>query len=225
SDWNGCKPCLHGSDAHAPELVGEPKLDRYCWIKGDISFDSLRQVCLEPGTRAFIGASPPRGALPSHVIASIGITDAQWMSAPSVPLNPGLVGIIGARGSGKTALADMIAAAGFALSGDLDERSFVRRARRHLDGSTARLTWEDGTPTEAELADLKNAGLFESPRVQYLSQQFVERLCSAEGMTDELLAEIERIIYMAHPSEDRMGTTTLRELLDLKAARGRSMRQ
>lgn len=225
SDWNGCKPCLHGSDAHAPEQVGVPKLDRYCWIKGDISFDSLRQVCLEPGTRAFIGASPPRGALPSHVIASIGITNARWISAPSVPLNSGLVGIIGARGSGKTALADLIAAAGFALSGDLDERSFVRRARQHLDGSIARLTWEDGTPTEANLADLKNAGLFESSRVQYLSQQFVDRLCSAEGMSDELLAEIERIIYMAHPSEDRMGTTTFRELLDLKAAHGRSMRQ
>lgn len=225
SDWDGCKPCLHGSDAHAPEQVGEPQLDRYCWIKGDATFDSLRQVCLEPGTRAFIGVSPPRGALPSHVIASITLTEAQWMTAPSVPLNPGLVGIIGARGSGKTALADLIAAAGFALSGDLDERSFVRRARRHLEGSTARLAWEDGTPTEVSLGDLEATGLFESPRVQYLSQQFVDRLCSAEGMTDELLAEIERIIYMAHPSEDRMGTTTFRELLDLKAAHGRSIRQ
>ena len=60
--------------------------------------------------------------------------------------------------------------------------------------------WEDGTPTEADLGNLENAGLFESPRVQYLSQQFVDRLCSAEGMTDDLLAEIERIIYRAHPS-------------------------
>lgn len=225
TDWNGCKPCLHGSDAHAPEQVGAPKLERYCWIKGDVSFDSLQQVCLEPGTRVFIGSAPPRGALPSHVIASISLTNAQWMTAPSVPLNPGLVGIIGARGSGKTALADLIAAAGFALAGDLDERSFIRRARRHLDGSTVRLAWEDGTPTEAALGDLEDAGLFESPRVQYLSQQFVDRLCSAEGMTDELLAEIERIIYMSHPSEDRMGTTTFRELLNLKAAHGRSIRQ
>lgn len=225
SDWNGCKPCLHGSDAHASEQVGEPQLDRYCWIKGDVSFDSLRQVCLEPDARTFIGTSPPRGALPSHVIASISLINGKWMSEPSVPLNPGLVGIIGARGSGKTALADLIAAAGFALSGDLDERSFVRRARQHLEGSTAMLAWDDGTLTKVDLGDLENAGLFESPRVQYLSQQFVDRLCSAEGMTDELLTEIERIIYMAHPSEDRMGTTTFRELLDFNAAHGRSMRK
>lgn len=225
SDWNGCKPCLHGSDAHAPEQVGEPQLDRYCWLKGDVNFDSLRQVCMEPGTRAFIGESPPHGALPSNVIASISLTGAQWMNPPLLPLNAGLVGIIGARGSGKTALADLISAGGFAMSGDLDERSFVRRARRHLDGATARLGWGDGTTTEVDLGGLENADPFESPRVQYLSQQFVDRLCSAEGITDELLAEIERIIYMAHPSEDRMGTTTFRELLDLKAAHGRSIRQ
>ena len=61
--------------------------------------------------------------------------------------------------------------------------------------------------------------------MQYLSQQFVDTLCSAEGLTDELLAEIERVIYQAHDPEDRMGTTSFRELLDFRAARGRSMRQ
>ena len=61
--------------------------------------------------------------------------------------------------------------------------------------------------------------------MQYLSQQFVDTLCSAEGVTDELLAEIERVIYQAHPTEDRMGTTTFRELLDLRAARGQAIRQ
>jgi hypothetical protein len=59
---------------------------------------------------------------------------------------------------------------------------------------------------------------------QYLSQQFVDTLCLAEGLTDELLAEIERVIYQAHPIEERMGTTTFRELLDLRAAPGREAR-
>jgi hypothetical protein len=48
TDWGGCKPCLHGSDAHSPEAVGAPHLGRCCWIKGDLSFESLRQACLEP---------------------------------------------------------------------------------------------------------------------------------------------------------------------------------
>ena len=115
SDWNGRKPCLHGSDAHGPDRVGVVEKDRYCWIKGDLAFESLRQTCLEPETRVFIGAAPPRGALPSQVITSVEVSDASWLVTNNVALNAGLVGIIGARGSGKTALADIIAAGGYAL--------------------------------------------------------------------------------------------------------------
>ena len=225
SDWGGCKPCLHGSDAHGLEAVGAPDLGRYCWIKGDLSFESLRQVCLEPEARTFIGAEPPRGALPSQVITSVGVSNAPWLKTPLVPLNAGLVGIIGARGSGKTALADVIAAGGLGLRTHLTERSFIHRARQHLDKSAAELTWEGGNPTSNELRHVEMEDFLDSSRVQYLSQQFVDSLCSAEGVTDELLAEIERVIYQAHPTEDRMGTTTFRELLDLRAARGRAIRR
>jgi hypothetical protein len=163
--------------------------------------------------------------LPSQVITTASVSNAPWLKTPSVPLNAGLAGIIGARGSGKTALADIIAAGGFALSAHLSERSFIRRARQHLDESAAVLTWEDGEPTSNELRHVEMEDFLDSRRVQYLSQQFVDSLCSAEGVTDELLAEMERVIYQAHPAEDRMGTTTFRELLDLRAARGRAIRQ
>jgi hypothetical protein len=39
--------------------------------------------------------------------------------------------------------------------------------------------------------------------VRYLSQQFVEELCSASGLTDGLLREIERVIFEAHPEHAR----------------------
>lgn len=174
SDWNGKKPCLHGSDAHGPDDVGVVEQDRYCWIKGDLAFESLRQTCLEPETRAFIGLAPPRGALPSQVVAKVEVTNAPWLLSPSSPLNAGLVGIIGARGSGKTALADIIAAGGYALSPHLSERSFIRRARTHLDAASARLIWEDGDPTSNELRHVEMEDFLDTPRVQYLSQQFVD---------------------------------------------------
>lgn len=224
SDWNGTKPCLHGSDAHSPDRVGVVEKDRYCWIKGDLAFETLRQICLEPETRSFIGLAPPRGALPSQVVTAVEVTEAPWLATPRTPLNAGLVGIIGARGSGKTALADIIAAGGYALSPHLNERSFIRRANDHLSEASARLTWEDGDPTSNELRHVEMEDFYDSPRVQYLSQQFVDSLCSAEGVTDELLAEVERVIYQAHPAENRMGTTTFRELLDLRTARGRALR-
>jgi hypothetical protein len=225
ADWGGPKPCLHGSDAHAAEAVALPDLDRYCWIKGDLAFESLRQTCLEPDTRAFIGTLPPQGALPSQVVSSVTVTNAPWFKTGTVPLNPGLVAIIGARGSGKTALAEGIAAGGYALSAHLSERSFIRRAEAHLGDAAATLRWEAGDATSNELQHVEIEDLFASPRVQYLSQQFVDKLCSAEGLTDELLAEIERVIYQAHDPEDRMGTTSFRELLDFRAARGRFIRE
>lgn len=101
---------------HTADKVGQPDGDRRCWIKGDLTFDSLRQTCIEPAERVYIGAEPPRGALDSHVIESVSVSNAPWIVNGDVALNAGLVAVIGARGSGKTALADLIAAGGLALS-------------------------------------------------------------------------------------------------------------
>jgi energy-coupling factor transporter ATP-binding protein EcfA2 len=109
TNYGGAKPCLHGCDAHDHEAVGAPAENRYSWIKGTPSFDSLRQACIDPAGRTFVGKRPPMNAPPSQVIESIEIDDAEWAETSSLEFNPGLVAIIGARGSGKTALADIIA--------------------------------------------------------------------------------------------------------------------
>ena len=56
--YNGCKPCLHGSDAHDQLATGQPVDDRFSWIKGALTFDALRQACIDPGDRAYVGAEP-----------------------------------------------------------------------------------------------------------------------------------------------------------------------
>ena len=217
----GVKPCMHGSDAHAQAKVGAPALNRYTWIKGDPTFESLRQACIEPENRAIVGELPPSGALPGNVISKITVSNAAWLPQGSVPLNPGLVAIIGARGSGKTALADLIAAAGYAASPHLNDRSFLRRAKEHLQSASAELVWENGDTSSAELAHVEFEEEFNEPQVQYLSQQFVDQLCSAEGLDDSLLAEIERVIFNAHGVSDRMGTSSFRDLLETKLSSAR----
>ena len=205
--------------------MGNPDLDRFCWIKGDLTFESLRQACIEPEGRALVGSEPPRGALPSQTIDQVTVSNAPWLTTDRVPLNPGLIAIIGARGSGKTALADLIAAGGYALSSHLNSSSFIRRAAEHLADSESTLTWESGDTSSIPLRDVAMDDLIDSPRVQYLSQQFVEQLCSAEGIGDELLAEIERVIFQSHSIEGRMGASSFRELLDIRSARARSARE
>lgn len=225
NQYNGCKPCLHGSDAHSLAKAGQPDGDRRCWLKGDLMFDSLRQACIEPEERVFIGAEPPRGALDSHTINSVSVTNAPWISNGAVALNPGLVAVIGARGSGKTALADLIAAGGLALSPHLNERSFILRAKRYLGDSKAKLQWASGETTGNELDQTDMEDLLASPYVQYLSQQFVDQLCSAEGLNDALVAEIERVIFNAHPINERQGADSFQELLSLRLETSRQKRE
>lgn len=221
--YDGAKPCLHGSDAHKLDEVCAPPEERYTWIKGDATFEALRQALIEPGARALVGPSPPAGALPFRVIDSIELRSAEWCTPSRIDLNPGLVGIIGARGSGKTALADLLATAAGSSEGRENERSFISRAADLLGEVEITLQWADGDSSVQKLA--QSNGTSESPSVQYLSQQFVERLCSADGgVSDELLVEIERVIFEEHPAEDRLGVSDFGELLKNRSARSRLAR-
>src|SRR6185503_16549923 len=148
--YGGLKPCLHGSDAHKIEDVATPFGDRFSWIKGGLEFDALRQACIDPGGRCHVAAEPPASAMPSQVITSIEILNAPWMVTPVIPLNPGLVAIIGARGSGKTALADMIAAACDSISDaswnakEWANPSFLVRARPLIADGKVTVSWAAG---------------------------------------------------------------------------------
>jgi hypothetical protein len=223
SRYGALKPCLHGSDAHKSTAVGVPDGDRFTWIKGDPIFDTLRQACIVPDGRAYVGATPPIGATQSQLISGLSINGTSCFMVPTVMLNPGLIAVIGARGSGKTALADIIAAGCDATPEFSNPKSFLNRARDHLHGASVRLDWESGEPT---VRALDEADPLEEryPRARYLSQQFVEELCTSDGVTDALLSEVKRVIFEAHDSAERDGAIDFDELLDLRATRFRQSR-
>src|SRR3546814_16389340 len=104
--------------------------------KGGLEFDALRQACIDPGDRAHVGSEPPASATPSQVIAGIEVLDAPWMKTSTIPLNPGLVAIIGARGSGKPALADMIAAGCDSIPDDAWKAEIGRASGRERVGQS-----------------------------------------------------------------------------------------
>jgi energy-coupling factor transporter ATP-binding protein EcfA2 len=229
--FHGCKPCLHGSDSHDQKFVGQPVDNRFSWIKGALEFDALRQACIDPEGRAYVGEQPPRSAMPSQVISHVRIDGADWATTPDIPLNPGLVAIIGARGSGKTALADVIAAGCDAITpagwgaDENNSPSFLARARRLIGDATTTLTWGSGATVTRSLDGRDANGHMSFPRARYLSQQFVEELCSAKGVSDGLVDEIERVIFESHSQDDREWALDFAELRDQQTSRFQQARE
>ena len=84
SVYGSLKPCLHGSDAHSEKAVAAPDLERFCWIKGDPTFETLCQAVIEPEERVWIGPAPPHHA-PERAICAVRTSDAPWIEQSRDP--------------------------------------------------------------------------------------------------------------------------------------------
>ena len=123
---------VSGSDAHCfvgttgdnnKRGYGDYPSGKRTWIKADPTFHGLKQAILEPAKRSFIGDKPPKvqevESNKTFYIESIEISKTgnkagvgRWLHGCDIPLNPDLVAVIGNKGSGKSALADVIATLG-----------------------------------------------------------------------------------------------------------------
>ena len=207
------KPCVHGSDAHSEEKIFAPDLDRFCWIKADPTFEGLRQIIYEPDSRVYIGKQPPAAHDQSKVIEQISISGVEgWFATQSIKLNSGLNAIIGGKGSGKTALADTIAFACGAW--EETSRSFLTRAKSELKNQlSVKIGWADGTLVDSKFPASPSIA---KPLVKYLSQQFVEKLCTDDLEGTELVHEIEKVVFSHLDEAERLGASSFTELRTLR---------
>ncbi|MBO1358942.1 AAA family ATPase [Acetobacter sacchari] len=228
-EFKTLKPCVHGSDCHGYPEIGHPCAKRgkkghdcaavpaecelrYCWIKADTTFEGLRQILHEPADRVYIGASPPVYYDEARVISRVTLSDGKgWFSDVSIPLNAGMVSIIGQKGSGKSALADLIAFA--AGSWDPAEKDcFLKRSSGHLDGMKVTLHWADGHTSEGIVGRDRRP----TNEVHYLSQNYVERICAKDGITKELVREIEKVVFHYLDPTDTLNASDFEELRLIK---------
>lgn len=207
----GPKPVIHGSDAHSIANLFRPVQDRFCWLKADCSFDGLRQIIFEPDDRVYLGPTPPHYHDEARVIRSIKIGGSNgWFENTEIPLNSGLVSIIGQKGTGKSALAELIAYSSGSWDGT-DKTSFLHRAGEHIEGLEIELTWADGKKTDAHLWQ-DTVG---TSQIRYLSQRFVERLCAEDHIGSELVDEIEAVIFSYIDPTDTLNASNFKELRQL----------
>jgi ABC-type lipoprotein export system ATPase subunit len=232
------KPVFSGSDAHRISKYGVYPSERATWLKAQPTFKGLQQICYEPALRCHIGDVPPKLL---HVSqnrtkymeclkinkADNGLPDEQWFDRSEIELNPGLIAIIGNRGSGKSALADIIALAGNAHCLNME---FLNKDRFRGTGNKAKhfnvtLTWADETEVVANLDDETNEQ--EPQRVRYLPQRFIETLCNeiSSGNGGKFEKALENVIFLHLPEEDQLEKSSLEELIEYRVeARRDSLR-
>lgn len=244
------KPVLSGCDAHSlPELderlgqvlsgsidgiVHEPT-----WIKADLTYEGLKQIIFEPHNRVFIGAEPEIERRvrenKTRYIESLGITcvdgyqagqHGTWPRDEAIKLSKELVAIIGNKGSGKSALTDVIGLLGNShnqftgsLSGQKSDElfSFLNKDKflkagcaKHFQGT---LNWYEGEP-DHNLLDAQVATHLPE-KVEYLPQKYLERIC-ANIADDEFRATLNEVIFRYVKPRDRHGKTSLDELVQYR---------
>ena len=232
---------LDCSDAHA--LSSSEDKDRvgncFTWIKADATFEGLVQAITEFDDRVFIGDMPPKRLLVeanrtkyaskiriSHKPGST-LTDP-WFNV-DIPLSYDLVAIIGNKGSGKSAMADIAALAGdtknfksFSFLNDKRFRNPRNKLAQHFIGA---LAWHDSTESERQLDQDPPETSVE--RVKYLPQSYVDTLCNelGDGGSATFDTELRKIIYTHVPEEARLGYSSMDDLLNFKVAEIDSARE
>jgi ABC-type lipoprotein export system ATPase subunit len=225
---------LDCSDAHHLSSSGEKDRVGNCftWIKAEAKFHGLLQALNEFEDRVYVGDIPPKHQLVAQnrtkFIKSVRVYKKPgsalvepWFDV-DLPLNSDLVAIIGNKGSGKSALSDIIALAG--NTKNYESFSFLKNTRfrnpraRFAHNFIASLTWHDGSETSRELDKDPDTSAVE--RVKYLPQSYLETLCNelGEGGSSTFDIELRKIIYSHVPEEDRLGQSSMDDLLQFKVA-------
>jgi hypothetical protein len=184
-DFNGIKPCLIGSDAHSLERIFSSEFNKYCWIKSEPTFEGLRQILYEPRERVYIGEFPPIIKEKSS-LSLIHVPNKDWFPDVKVPINSGLVSIIGSRGSGKTALLDILSIG--LNSYEENDASFISKAKNLAIPLNVNIEINNSGRLRQVLFKNNSSGI---KNAKYLSQHFVEQLCSSKGASIRLVNEIE----------------------------------
>ena len=229
------KPVVSGSDAHSfaelERLSGDVAGFSPTWIKADSTFTGLRQICHEPESRVHIGPAPDvitrqqqdgTKFLKSLQIDQVQRYDGrngQWFKGVELPFNPELTAIIGNKGSGKSAIVDIVGLLGESRQEEhfsfLTDQSRSKKFRQagFAENFTASVRWLTGRGNRKLLSDHCDT---EKPEtVRYLPQNYFEQLTN-EIEIEQFRREIEEVVFSHVDETERLGKSSFAELEESK---------
>lgn len=229
------KPVVSGSDAHSFEdlerLSGDVAGFPATWIKADLTFEGLRQICHEPASRVHIGPVPDvivrqeqdgtkfLGMLRIGQVDGYDEQNGEWFKGVALPLNPELTTIIGNKGSGKSAIVDILGLLGnskqeayFSFLTD-QTKSKKFRQKGFAENFEASITWLSGNSETKRLNEHCDTSKPES--VRYLPQNYFEQLTN-EIEIEQFRSEIEEVVFSHVDETDKLGKSSFSELEEAK---------
>lgn len=219
------KPLIMCSDCHDPKQYN-PK--EALWIKADLTFAGLKQCMYQPLERVYIGVIPPmldrRQKDKQANIDSIEVKPSDSFAAGTVPwfdfslpLNPGMVVVIGNKGSGKSAFSDIIGllckCRTMRYASFLNETRFRKPPKNYANDYQAAITWADGETRSALLSDADFRTTVED--AQYLPQRYIEEVCNDIGNVFQ--REIDKVIFSYVDRSERGDALNLDQLVQQRA--------
>jgi len=220
------RPLVICSDNHD---ISDYALKANCWVKSDTAFSGFRQILSDPQERVWIGEMPPSAERvrknATKYIKSISFKKIEgssltehWFSG-TVPLNPGLIAVIGNKGTGKTALVEGIGLLGkTAQHGHfsfLNDSKFRQPRNNKAKQFEATLNWEDGSSLTALLADPVAPESLEL--VGYIPQNYLEVICNEIQTADSRFDKELKSVIFSHVEETaKLGADTLDQLLTFR---------
>lgn len=220
----GKKPMIICSDNHDPRNYNPSE---NLWIKADCTFEGLKQCVFQPSDRVYVGVIPPsldrvnknkRNTIGNIVVKRVDEAvhpNLKWFDT-EINLNSNLVAVIGNKGSGKSALSDIIGS--LCKSHTMDQASFLSEKRfrnpktKYADDYEATITWMDGHTESKNLGSDDYDSVIEN--AQYLPQAYIEKVCNDIG--DEFQKEINRVIFSYVDPVERGTAKDLNELVENK---------
>lgn len=223
----GIRPLIMGSDNHNPlKYPNDRNNSTFTWIKADTTFDGLKQIIREPD-RVFIGETPQIFDLINNnrtkYIDTLSVKHIddykcsdEWFNNITLEFNPELVAIIGNKGSGKSAIADIIALCCNAKNYDdfsfLNERKFKNKGlAKNFEAS---VKFKDEKEYKKNL--FEESSLDKQPLVKYFPQGYFEDLCNNFEKDESFNEEIENIVFQYVKDIDKLGTSSFKELINAK---------
>lgn len=214
------KPSITTSDAHEVKKVGT----NACWIKADLTFEGLRQILAEPERVSYdvpeilerVRKSPYNFIKGLQINRTTTATmPEKWFDNIDIPLNPGLVAVIGNKGSGKSALTDIVA-----LCADTATQnwSFLTSSKFRMakpynrsKQTEASIEWFDKSHSAIKTLDM-SSDITQPERVKYIPQNFLETLCTTED-DNQFESELKKIIFQYLEPAKRYGLNDLDSII------------